>query len=241
MDDALAYLCRTLQGLLRAQHSFWCLVVRLGTGAVAERDPCLGWRVREIILSEPNPDRVARLREFMEGAEKQSPLHLDEATIKLMRGGGRFRCARLSGDLIDFAHFQQTEHYQHYYKKNGIDDRLWVSCPVNADVESAFIFDRFHYDGPPHFDAVDLTLAASALRPLRWFHRRLILSRGVPAGRTPCTPAEHRILSLLLTGQSEKEIAEQLRIGAGTTHNHITSIFKKFGVRSRAELMALWL
>ena len=216
-------------------------MVRLGTGEVAERDPCLGWRVREVILAEPNPDRLVRLREFMEGTEKQHPLHLDEATIKLMRAGGNFRSARLSGDLIDFASFRQTLHYQHYYQQNNIDDRLWVSCPVSADVESAFVFDRFHYNGPPYFDDADLAVAAFALRGLRWFHRRLVLSRGIPAGRTPCTAREHRILSLLLTGRSEKEIAELLQISAGTTHNHVTVIFKKFGVRSRAELMAIWL
>ncbi len=240
--NALAHLFRVVLPLIGAQHGFWCLLMRMATDDTAQRDPSLGWRVREVILAEPNPDRVARLREFMQAAEKQNQLHLDEATTRLMRRGGEFRAARLSGGvLVDFDRFQQTDHYRHYYAKNGIDDRLWVSCPVNADIESGFVFDRFGHSGPPHFDDAEMALIGSTLRGLRWFHRRLVLNRGVSAGKTPCSPAEHRTLSLLLTGQSEKEISDLLGLSVRTTHNSVTAIFKKLGVRSRAELMALWL
>ena len=67
------------------------------------------------------------------------------------------------------------------------------------------------------------------------------MSRHVRGGQSPCTPAERRALALLLTGQSEKKIAEALGIGLHTTHARITTIYRKFGVGSRAELMALWL
>jgi len=58
---------------------------------------------------------------------------------------------------------------------------------------------------------------------------------------SPLTPTEHRVLRLLLTGAPEKRIADQLGLAVSTTHQHVVAIFRKFGVRSRAGLMSLWL
>ena len=118
---------------------------------------------------------------------------------------------------------------------------MWVGCPVSADVDSGFVFDRLERSGKGRFTATDQARAAFVLQGIKWFHRRLVLSRGIVAGQSPCTPAERKILGLLLTGMSEKEIAVALELGIGTIHSRITTIYRKFGVRSRAELMALWL
>jgi DNA-binding CsgD family transcriptional regulator len=118
---------------------------------------------------------------------------------------------------------------------------MWVGCPVNADVESGFIFDRLERSGKGGFTADDQERAAFLLQGINWFHRRLVLSRGITAGRSPCTPAERKTLALLLTGKTEKEIADALGVSLHTTHARITTIYRKFGVKGRAELMALWL
>jgi DNA-binding CsgD family transcriptional regulator len=52
---------------------------------------------------------------------------------------------------------------------------------------------------------------------------------------------ERRIVSLLLTDRAEKEIAAELGQKPATTHKYITGILRKFGVRGRTGLMALWL
>jgi len=54
-------------------------------------------------------------------------------------------------------------------------------------------------------------------------------------------PHERKVLDLLLTEASEKQIAERLGLAASTTHSYITGIFRKYGVRGRAGLMSLWL
>ncbi len=54
-------------------------------------------------------------------------------------------------------------------------------------------------------------------------------------------PHERRVLELLLTEATEKQIAERLGLAASTTHSYITGIFRKYGVRGRAGLMSLWL
>jgi DNA-binding NarL/FixJ family response regulator len=45
----------------------------------------------------------------------------------------------------------------------------------------------------------------------------------------------------VLTGLSEKQIAANRHQSPHTTHENITNIYRKFGVRNRAALMALWL
>ncbi|WP_144113186.1 PAS domain S-box protein [Paraburkholderia sp. BCC1886] len=54
-------------------------------------------------------------------------------------------------------------------------------------------------------------------------------------------PYERKVLELLLTEATEKQIAERLGLAVSTTHSYITTIFRKYSVRGRAGLMSLWL
>lgn len=49
-----------------------------------------------------------------------------------------------------------------------------------------------------------------------------------------------RILDLLLQGNTNKEIAEEMGLAIGTTKNHISGLLAAFGVTSRARLIALF-
>jgi DNA-binding CsgD family transcriptional regulator len=64
---------------------------------------------------------------------------------------------------------------------------------------------------------------------------------GIIDGARQLTPRECDVLRLMLTGRSEKQIAETLSLTTRTAHEYITSIFRKYAVQGRAELMALWL
>ena len=68
-----------------------------------------------------------------------------------------------------------------------------------------------------------------------------MLTSGPLIARAPLTPSERKVLRLLLTKASEKSIAAQLGLAVSTTHQHVVALFRKFAVRSRAELMSLWL
>jgi DNA-binding CsgD family transcriptional regulator len=91
------------------------------------------------------------------------------------------------------------------------------------------------------FAPYDRDLLAYALRPLKWFHRRVMLHHGLLIARGPLTPMERRLVNLLLTERVEKEIAHELALTAATTHTYITGLFRKFGVSGRSGLTALWL
>ena len=57
--------------------------------------------------------------------------------------------------------------------------------------------------------------------------------------RTTFAPRVAQTLGLLLEGGSEKEVAQQLGISRNTVHVYVQSLYRHFGVSSRAELMAL--
>jgi DNA-binding CsgD family transcriptional regulator len=52
------------------------------------------------------------------------------------------------------------------------------------------------------------------------------------------SPAERRVFNHLVRGRPEKVVARRLNISRHTVHNHVRRIYRKLGVRSRAELLA---
>ncbi len=55
------------------------------------------------------------------------------------------------------------------------------------------------------------------------------------------TAREREVLNLLARGRSNRDIAEELFITNKTVKNHLSRIYEKLAVHSRAEAIALWL
>lgn len=65
--------------------------------------------------------------------------------------------------------------------------------------------------------------------------------RDVLAGRllaADLSPRHRQMLDAVMTGASEKQIADKLGISPHTAHQYIKELFRHFGVTSRPELMA---
>lgn len=56
-----------------------------------------------------------------------------------------------------------------------------------------------------------------------------------PADETPLTPRERRVLELLRSGKTNAQIAAQVFISEKTVRNHLSSVYRKLGVASRAQ------
>ncbi|MDR0528731.1 MAG: response regulator transcription factor [Zoogloeaceae bacterium] len=54
-----------------------------------------------------------------------------------------------------------------------------------------------------------------------------------------CTERQQEVLSLMIRGDSNRMIAEKLKISEGTVKIHVTAIFKYLGVSSRAQAIAV--
>lgn len=240
-DEALAYLARGLKKLLKADNVKWLAAVRVLRGAKAREDRLLGWRLRASYDLVPDPPAYQKMIAwwFRRSTEISADFRIGLATHAVVAGAGKFRTHRLRDGWIPFGKFSRSEHYRLHYTELGISDRMWVSFPLNADTESIFLIDRSR--NSRHFTKREAALVSTVSRGLRSFHRRLFLHRGLQIGGAALSPVARRVVGKLLTGLSEKEIAALLNQSVGTTHKHITTIYKRFGVNGRAALMALWL
>jgi len=52
------------------------------------------------------------------------------------------------------------------------------------------------------------------------------------------SPRLRQTLACLTEGDSEKQIAARLGLSQTTTHEYVTALYRHFGVRSRAQLLA---
>ena len=60
-----------------------------------------------------------------------------------------------------------------------------------------------------------------------------------PADRSPLTPREREVLRLVAQGLSSKAIGRQLFLAPSTVNYHLTSVFNKLGVDTRAQAVAV--
>jgi DNA-binding NarL/FixJ family response regulator len=60
-----------------------------------------------------------------------------------------------------------------------------------------------------------------------------------PSGQNALTAREQEVLRLVAQGQANKAIARQLFIAPSTVNYHLTCIFNKLGVDTRAQAVAV--
>lgn len=230
--EALSHLMTGLCTLAGAYNILWMGAVRLDT--TFPGDPVKGWRPRVMHHLHPSvPLDDAAWKE----TKKLDQGVVDITAIRNTENAGTFRANRLC-DLVGSEWFE-SPYYHVHYRGLGTADAVWVAFPVNEDAESWFGIYRA-LDRPP-FTEAERDAIAYVLRGIKWFHRQLLLSHGLLVASTPLTPVERQVLQGLLTGLAEKEIAAAQSQSYHTTHGHVSSIFRKFGVNNRSALMALWL
>jgi DNA-binding CsgD family transcriptional regulator len=235
-DAALERLMKSLCEWTGADNAFWVGGVRMASGEAAKRDGQYGWRARVVRhLTPPTPEVVVRIGQGLRGQDSDPGM----TTRAITAQAGAFRVRRLRDGFVDFAALRQTAHYHTFYRAHRIVDRMWAVFPVNGDAESYFMFD--HIASSRRFSAADVALIAYAMRGIKWFHRQLLLSHGLLVAQTPLSPAQRRVLLLLLTGESEKDLAAAAKLTRATIHQYVVELYQKFGVNSRPALMALWL
>lgn len=257
-QDALHHLMEWLVGAIDADNIIWIGAVRALHGAAAESDPFFGWRLRARTPLRPDPESYRRLLKqyydghhygkltptYYERSHKEKLDHVGMTGRASLAGAGRFRVHRWRDGWIDFAAFRRTLHYRLYYQQPGIIDRMTIGFPVNADAESFLLIDRHRRQSGERrrpFTAREAAIAGGAVRGVPQLHRRLLLDHGLLTDDKPLGPAERRVLSGLLSGRTEKQIAAATGQSPATLHKYVTALYKRFGVNGRPALMALWL
>lgn len=99
-------------------------------------------------------------------------------------------------------------------------------------------------DGETLLDALKRVLAGEMYLPAHLHDKLSVsLSSGLGRGRTPTdryglTEGQRRVMELLREGKSNREIGDLLGLTEGTVKVHVSKIFRKMGVVSRAEAIA---
>jgi DNA-binding CsgD family transcriptional regulator len=229
--QAVAHLMAFLCDRTNAWNATWAGAIRFDGARGA--DPLHGWRVGAVQARHPiAPHRGERhFRDILRIWERRE---IDPSFLLPMRDVGTFRTYSFRRELP--AAWFRSPFYERHYGSVGTFDAVFVAFPLNEDCES-----HFGFYARQTFTDEEIALLGHALRGIKWFHRRLMLSRGLLIASSPLTIAEQRVLSLLLTEATEKQIADRLGLAVSTTHQHVVALFRKFGVGNRAGLMSLWL
>lgn len=255
IGKALKHCMQSLCTLTGADDAYWFGFVRhdpavnpvrgrrsgayfdLGVKPHSPGDDLNGWRSAAIERLKP-VSNAEKLERYQAAQKLDDPT--GDTTRAVISQVGRFRFYNLcGGKLVDLDAFQKTQHYDFFYRQTNIGDRLWVVFPVTSNTESCFVIDK--YGEGRSFQEPEMWLASQFLRGLKWFHRQALISHGLGVSPVTLTPTEHRVLCGLLAGHSEKEIATEHEITAGSAHQYCVNIYNKYGVSGRTKLMALWL
>jgi len=227
---ALDWLMAGLVERTGASNAVWIGAVRMGND---ETDVLSGWRVGSVktlhpIVREKTPAR------FDEILRKWQPEEPDLSVRLSLLNVCTFRNYAFRRDLPASWFDSLAFHLQ--YRSQGFEDAVFVAFPMNSQCESHF---GFYFNEPISKGAI--ARVTYALRGIKWFHRQIMLGRGLLLASDPLTPIEHSVLQRMLAKASVRSISLDLGMADADTRHHLASILRKFGVRSRAGLMSVWL
>jgi DNA-binding CsgD family transcriptional regulator len=156
---------------------------------------------------------------------------------RAVRRGEEATCTATRRELVGDGAWYACPHVTEVRKKAGVDDGLYSALLLGAGVVACLCLARAGWEGRPfgrgECERVDLLHGACA-----WVYREEVPPAEVEA--LPLSRREKQTLWKLLSGWGEKQIAAEMRLSRNTVHHYVKSLYRHFGVSSRAELLARW-
>jgi DNA-binding CsgD family transcriptional regulator len=139
-------------------------------------------------------------------------------------------------EIVCAGAWYRCEFVQEVMRPARLDHGIYSCCPTSRpDVAGGLAIYRAW--GDPPFEEEDRNL-------VHLFHvhaAALLLPAPTPDEQAACAGLSRRqrqVLEQLLSGQSEKEIADRLALSPYTVHDYVKDVYRAFGVGSRAQLLA---
>jgi DNA-binding CsgD family transcriptional regulator len=107
----------------------------------------------------------------------------------------------------------------------GLRDILWLGFSTSAGTVIQLNYDR-RRDYFTEQEIATLAMVEPAIR-------RLIRSCGEPPRPSVLSSSERKVLSLVSTGASNREVAEELVVTVHTVRKHLENAYRKLGVTNR--------
>lgn len=229
-DDAPAWRHHVVAGLTRLLDS------RVGFMVLSDGDPMARASGQPLMLHGwDDPAQEAHFRKSLNVPLAQI---LPEAGPVLARLTHRpFVCASIH-EMIPLATWHRSEGFNRYHRPAGTD-ALVVSMRLRGPGQVEFL-------GGARAPG-DTPLSVRHRRITALLHRELAtmigqrLARSDQLGRHSLSPRLRQTLDGLLAGRSEKQIAHRLHLSTATVHSHVTALYRRFNVASRAELLHYFL
>ena len=218
-----------LRSLLRAQVIIASELTGLGSGEPNEAVGIFrtGWQ---------SPAAERRWQDYAsKGPAEQKP---EYPVVTKMFGRERERGVTLTRDAIwgGAAVWERSRAFNDVHRACGIDDYIFSirQVPRTMTVSTLWVHRAV---GEPVFSPRERRLLALLHDQVAALMGGALASGQEPGLRDlPRRPRQ--VLSYLLEGLSEKEIAAQLGLSKPTVHEHATRLYRHFDASSRAELLA---
>lgn len=233
-EATLLYVLHWLEEMLDATHGF-AVLARLAEDL--GKDALGGWRVADSLrngVPQTHEDFLDRSRES--GFDDRR-LDQERWARGAVRAAGELRVF-MREDILGDDRWEDTRTYP-LFEAFGLSDRIMGVLPVCDEVEVHIAVHRAR--GQSSFVREERDFLGRVLPGLRAPCHRWALLFGLIDTERPLSPRERETLRGLLSDMSEKQIAADLGLSPKSLHQYVVSIYRKFGVSSRPELMMKWL
>ncbi len=130
-----------------------------------------------------------------------------------------------------------SKHFNEYRRISRLDPFIYASRRIrNAQELIAFGVNR--EIGDKQFTRREYQIMRLVIEELGWLHRSLFPTPAHDQKNAELSPRLHQTLERLLAGDAEKQIAARLKISPHTVHQYVKALYRRFGVSTRAELLA---
>lgn len=146
---------------------------------------------------------------------------------------------RTRSQLVGDGEWYRSLLFNDYLKTWRLNHNLLSVCEVTDD-HAVSVVALYRGQGERDFSDRDQNV-------LRLFHEELgrligsVLVSAYDPDPLRLPRRERETLACLLQGDSEKQVAARLNVSHATAHQYVTSLYRRFRVRSRAELLAYFL
>jgi DNA-binding CsgD family transcriptional regulator len=120
----------------------------------------------------------------------------------------------------------------------GFDDFILSVYPTGKGGHSGLGYHR--RKGRPPFSERDRQVAEVVTQQIPWLHQAGRNDAAAPIANR-LTPRERQVLLCLIDGDSRKRISTKLQLSEHTIIDYLKAIYRKFKVKSRAELLSLFI